>query len=35
MDELDWAIDLMDAALSDYEAGGAEGIPLVESFVDG
>ena len=35
MDELDWAIDLMDAALSDYEAGGADGIPLVESFVDG
>lgn len=35
MDELDWAIDLMDAALTDYEAGGAEGEELVESFVDG
>jgi 4-aminobutyrate aminotransferase len=35
MDELDWAIDLMDSALSDYEAGGGAGEPLVESFVDG
>jgi 4-aminobutyrate aminotransferase len=34
MDELDWAIDLMDAALTDYEQGGAAGEDLVESFVE-
>ncbi len=35
MDELDWAIDLMDEALTDYEAGGAAGEILADSFVDG
>jgi 4-aminobutyrate aminotransferase len=34
-DELDWAIDLIDEALGDYETGGAKGEDLVESFVDG
>jgi 4-aminobutyrate aminotransferase len=34
-DEIDWAIDLMDAALTAYEAGEGHDQPLVESFVDG
>lgn len=33
--ELDWAIDLIGEALSDYETGGTEGETLTESFVDG
>jgi 4-aminobutyrate aminotransferase len=35
IEEIDWVIDLMDEALADYEAGGAAGEELVESFVDG
>ncbi len=35
MEELDWAIDLMDAALVDYENGGAAGESVTESFSDG
>jgi 4-aminobutyrate aminotransferase-like enzyme len=33
--ELDWAIDLMDAALADYEETGAVGEVIEEAFVDG
>ena len=33
--ELDWAIDLMDEALGDYESGGAVGEEIEEVFVDG
>lgn len=35
IEELDWAIGLMDEALTDYEGGVAAGEKPVESFVDG